>query len=389
MSGNLSSNAAPVLNWANTDVDEVPLGAVDWEALLQYAKVTRQKLEKRDIPFTCQLSVEYNKGGRNLVRRLHFQDGACWLVRIQLHNPTPESIQRLEQEVHTMSVVRERSEIPVPEVYAYEANYDNVFGAPFMLMEFLPGDTIMDSFGGYEVHKGKIPENFTPDFHATLADIQVQMSAIRFPQIGGIVKASNGTYCVGPLPGVGGPFDSPAQFLEAWADHLKFPYSEKTIRERTPPQLVDEILESIRSFPSRLKELAKEYSFRTGPFPLFHTDLYRSNIVLASQYYVIDWEDSCILPWEMVEFAKDLGRLPPALDGPLYQEDETDRKRLAERENYIKLVKTAEASRGLDDHLSATLGNSAVQNLAHAMWLYQIDGRIGFYNDVINFVQAR
>lgn len=174
MSGNLSSNGAPVLNWANTDIDkEVALGAVDWDALLQYAQVTRQKIEKSEVPFACQISVENNKGGRNLVRRLHFQDGACWLVRIQLDNPTPESIQRLEQEVHTMSVVRERSEIPVPEVYAYAANYDNVFGAPFMLMEFLPGDTIMDSFGGYQVHKGKIPENFTPDFHATLADIQV------------------------------------------------------------------------------------------------------------------------------------------------------------------------------------------------------------------------
>ncbi|KAF5139258.1 hypothetical protein E5D57_003051 [Metarhizium anisopliae] len=380
MSGNLSNNGAPVLNWANTDIDkEVALGAVDWDALLQYAQATRQKIEKSEVPLTCQLSVENNKGGRNLVRRLHFQDGACWLLRIQLDDPTPESIQRLEQEVHTMSVVRERSEIPVPEVYAYEANYDNVFGAPFMLMEFLPGDTIMDSFGGYQVHRGKIPQNFTPDFHATLADIQ----------IGGIVKASNGTYCVGPLPGIGGPFDSPAQFLEAWADNLKFPYSEKTIRERTPPQLVDEILESIRSFSSKLKELAREYGFRTGPFPLFHTDLYCSNIVLASQYYVIDWEDSFILPWEMVEFAKNLCMLPPALDGPLYHEDETDRKRLAERENYINLVRAAEESRGLDHHLSATLANSTVQNFAHAMWLYRIDGRIGFYSDVINSVLAR
>lgn len=214
------------------------------------------------------------------------------------------------------------------------------------------------------------------------------MSSIRFPKIGGIVKASNGTYSVGPLPGIGGPFDSAAQFLEAWADHLKFPYSEETIRERTPPQFVDEILESIRSFPSRLKELAKEFSFQTGPFPLFHTDLYCSNILLASQYYVIDWEDSCVLPWELVEFAKDLCTVPPALDGPLYQEDETDRKRSVERENYIELVRAAETSRGLDHQLSVTLGDSTLQNWTHAMWLYGIDGRIGFYNDVIGSVQA-
>jgi len=212
------------------------------------------------------------------------------------------------------------------------------------------------------------------------------MSAIRFRKIGGIVKASDGTYCVGPLPGIGGPFDSAAQFFEAWADHLKFPYSEETVRERTPPHLVDDVLESIRTFPSRIKEFANQYNFRTGPFPLFHTDLYRSNVLLATRCYVIDWEDAQVLPWEMVEFAKDLCIVPPALDGPVYQEDNMDRKWWAERENYIKLVREAETSRGLDNHLSITLGNSAVQHLAHAIWLYQIDGRIGFYNNVFNSV---
>lgn len=174
MSANLWNNAAPVLNWVNTDIDkEVSLDIVDWEALLRYATDARQKHEKSELQFTCQPSVEYNKGGRNLVRCINFQDGACWLVRMQLQKPTPESIQRLEQEVHTMSVVREQSEIPVPEVYAYEANCDNVVGVPFMLMEFLPGNTIMDSFGGYEAHKGRIPDTVKPEFHATLADTQV------------------------------------------------------------------------------------------------------------------------------------------------------------------------------------------------------------------------
>ncbi|TWU70760.1 hypothetical protein ED733_001793 [Metarhizium rileyi] len=389
MSANICSDTASVLNWPTTDMSmEVSLGTVDWDALLRYATHIRQKHEQSAAPITCQPSAEYNKGGRNLVRRLNFQDGVCWLARIQLDKPTPESVKRLEQEVHTMSVVRERSKILVPHVYAYEANCDNVIGIPFILMEFLPGNTIMDSFGGYEVHRGKMPETFTPKFHATLADIQAQMSAIRFAKIGGIVKAADGTYCVGPLPGIGGPFDSPAQFLEAWADKLKFPYSEKTIRERTPSQHVDKILKSIKYFPSQLKELAKNYTFQPGPFPLFHTDLLCSNIILASHYYVIDWEDSCVLPWEMIEFAKDLCRVPPALDGPLYEENETDRKRSVERKNYIKLVRAAETSRGLDNQLSLTLEDSITQDVTNAMWLYGIDGRIGFYDNIIGSMQA-
>lgn len=102
MSANLEGNAALRLNWQTTNIDEEDsLGAVDWEALLRYANDTRQKREKSETLFSCKLSVEYNKGGRNLVRRLDFQDGVCWLVRIQLYDPTPESSQRLEQEVHT------------------------------------------------------------------------------------------------------------------------------------------------------------------------------------------------------------------------------------------------------------------------------------------------
>jgi len=56
-----------------------------------------------------------------------------------------------------MGVVRERSQIPVPEVYAYEANCDNAVGVPFILLEFMPRDTAMDSFGGYSTHKGVTP----------------------------------------------------------------------------------------------------------------------------------------------------------------------------------------------------------------------------------------
>jgi hypothetical protein len=90
------------------------------------------------------------------------------------------------------------------------------------------------------------------------------MSAIRFPKIGGIVKCHDGTYSVGPLPGIGGPFDSAAQFFEACADRAKFQFGEKSIRERTPPDMIDGVLRSIKAFPSRLKELAQSFRFCEG-----------------------------------------------------------------------------------------------------------------------------
>jgi aminoglycoside phosphotransferase (APT) family kinase protein len=169
------------LNWATTDINaERALGPVNWEALQEYAiNVKRKHAGNHDVQTTCQLSSEYNMGGLNLVRRLEFQDGTSWIARIQLHKSA--STGRLVREIDTMAVVRERSNISVPEVFAYEADCNNAVGVPFMIMEFIPGDTAMDSFGGHRIHKGKTPPQFKAKFHAEMADIQVSSQRI-FPE---------------------------------------------------------------------------------------------------------------------------------------------------------------------------------------------------------------
>lgn len=166
------------LNWATTDINsEDALGPMNWEGLVQYAIRKRCQRDGGNCSTTCQLSAEYNKGGRNLVRRLDFEDGTSWVARIQLHGHNPQSFQRLECEVHTMTVVRQQSGMPVPEVYAYEAGCENLAEVPFILMEFIPGNTAMDSFGGYDVHRGETRQEFKGTFHTAMADIQVRTRA--------------------------------------------------------------------------------------------------------------------------------------------------------------------------------------------------------------------
>lgn len=215
------------------------------------------------------------------------------------------------------------------------------------------------------------------------------MAAVRFPKIGSIIKLSDGTYSVGAIPGIGGPFDAAEDFFHAWAKWAKFPYNEDTIRQRTPPEHVDEIWKSIKEFPSRLANFAQHHSLRTGPFPIIHTDLYKSNILVDSEYCiqgVIDWENAIVAPWEMVEFIKDLSIVPPVMDGPLYHEDESDLEMLAERKRYVQVVQEMEEARQLDNKLSKTLGDCSTQNLTHAIWLY-LEGRIGFYSSIFEQFQ--
>jgi aminoglycoside phosphotransferase (APT) family kinase protein len=63
----------------------------------------------------------------------------------------------LTHEVHTLSLVREKTHIPAFRVFGFESMTSNPVGVPFFLMEFIPGNTAMDAFGGYDVHCGEIP----------------------------------------------------------------------------------------------------------------------------------------------------------------------------------------------------------------------------------------
>ncbi|POR37508.1 Putative serine/threonine-protein kinase gdt2 [Tolypocladium paradoxum] len=121
------------------------------------------------------------------------------------------------------------------------------------------------------------------------------------------------------------------------------------------------------------------------------SDVQSCNMIIDSQHNVlsvIDRENAFVVPWEMVEFAKELSIVPPAMDGQLYDEIEA-RLRLAERRKYIGLTRQAETAHGLDNCLSTTLEDLDLQHFAHAMWLHA-DRRIGLHTgDLDEFEESR
>jgi hypothetical protein len=204
--------------------------------------------------------------------------------------------------------------------------------------------------------------------------------------IGRIVKLSDGSFSIGELPGIGGPFKTAADFFCAWADNSKFPYDEAFVRARTPKTAVDDIISSIKSFPARLSRFARHRTFRSGPYPLIHSDLYDSNVLVDSECRikgVIDWENAFVAPWEMVELIKGLSMVPPLLNGHFYRAGKSEQEKIAERKRYIQAIKDGERARQLDSKLSETLDDSETRNLAQAMWLY-LDGKIGYYSRIID-----
>lgn len=112
-------------------------------------------------------------GGVHLVRLLIFEDGTKWIARIQLQKGDARSKVLLLSEKHTLSIIHEQTAIPVPRVLGYDDCQDRI-GRAFMIMEFVPGSTAMDAFGGSQVHGGAIPQKYRAKFHEDIAKIQVQ-----------------------------------------------------------------------------------------------------------------------------------------------------------------------------------------------------------------------
>jgi len=205
---------------------------------------------------------------------------------------------------------------------------------------------------------------------------------VRFHMIGCITDTGNG-YSVGPIPGIGGPFETSADFFVQWAAGAAFPLEKHKVQQITPSEHFGEVWNSIVNFPSQVAKFAESYNFRKGPLPVIHGYLYRSNILMSGDCNVdaiIDWEDAIVAPWELVEFIKDLRVVPPAMNGPSYQESLSACQKRDKQRTYVKYVRETEEKQLLDSTLSLVLSNSAVQDFAHAFWLWH-EGKSGFYRN--------
>lgn len=161
------------VNWHADITHDSSMPAIDWAALQQYAIQVHQSLDQTSKASNCHVLPIYNNGGLHLVRLLEFEDGTKWIARIQIHEWTPDSEKRLLHEIHTLSILKERTDVPVPAVFGYDAS-GKFIGRAFMLMEFIPGSTAMDAFGGWDVHHGEIPAEYKARFAQRIARIQVR-----------------------------------------------------------------------------------------------------------------------------------------------------------------------------------------------------------------------
>jgi hypothetical protein len=130
----------------------------------------------------CRLG-SINFGGSNMVRQVIFEDGVKWVARVPMprrivgnHGEltieskeeywTEERAKDMQSQTYTVMYIREHSEIPVPKIFAFDITKNNSFGAPFILMECVMGNCIMDI-------SRQIPKQYQEKVHGAIAKFQV------------------------------------------------------------------------------------------------------------------------------------------------------------------------------------------------------------------------
>lgn len=126
---------------------------IDWNALSDVAAQSRN--------IHCAVGTQYGIGGRHLVKEIVFDDDVHWIARVRIpavnfsadenfipkpvsHSWTANKAAEMQSEIDTMAFLRERTDIPVPQVFKYETTPNNKVGAPYMLMECCFGTCAVD-----------------------------------------------------------------------------------------------------------------------------------------------------------------------------------------------------------------------------------------------------
>ncbi|KAI1188728.1 kinase-like domain-containing protein [Nemania serpens] len=137
---------------------------------------------------------------------------------------TQAAADAMESEVATMRLIRSKTTIPVPEIYAVDTSINNEIGAPYICMSFIPGKPVSNVWFDYS---GSLPrDEFRLRILTSLSRIMAQFSCFSFDQMGSIMKSGSASTVIGPSYDwdeqedgslqitTSGPYDSTSAFLQ-------------------------------------------------------------------------------------------------------------------------------------------------------------------------------
>ena len=229
----------------------------------------------------CVISPQFTNGTQHLVIELSFNDGVVWVSRIKLLTQlSPLQKMSMQSEVETMNIVRSQTNIPVPQVYAWDTGTSNVFRAPFIIMQ---------AVNGWDLCNNPEFQNVKYKVLDQMAAIMIELSSVRFDLIGMITTSNK----IEPLV-----IDSEAAGPFACAKNYYNYFINK--RQQATGHCIDDKQEPL-SETQLCRRIVDDIEFADGPFPLTHVDFGLHNLLIDDDGVVvgvIDWSNARTLPWE-------------------------------------------------------------------------------------------
>jgi aminoglycoside phosphotransferase (APT) family kinase protein len=159
-----------------------PLLSISADSLAALASSVRSRVSGKDFS-GCHV-VTRLPGTHNLVYVVEFDDGIKYAIRISASawnglSSTETTKCSLISQVHTMRFIREKTTIPLPEVYAFDTTSENEIGVPYIVMSFIDGSTVrsmwFDKTGPTPLEERLTVENFgyRCTSHVSAAEIPV------------------------------------------------------------------------------------------------------------------------------------------------------------------------------------------------------------------------
>ena len=291
------------------------MNAINFEALKEAAVVAYKKnslqqsenaLTSALTNLTCSINEPPQKGGYNLVYTLSFSNGAKWIARIPgcaVETWEEDEVNDFMTRIRTTKLLRAETEIPIPEIYHWNASKENLVGVPYTLEAFIEGEPL------YEVwtDKERSNEDWRRATLRRLARIMAQLHHFEFRRVGAMEFDQDGNHTrIGPVVSPTMDVEETSEGEKSWG-RLKssgpFP-SLKTylLRNLAAPEIkspsdmldwgVYELLHLlVESVPQRLN--------RSSSAVLAHPDFSYENIFVDKDGNInalIDWDHVHTLP---------------------------------------------------------------------------------------------
>ncbi|KAI1136930.1 phosphotransferase family protein [Hypoxylon sp. FL0543] len=268
------------------------------------------------------------RGGYNIVYRLEYKDGSSVIMKIPIKGVVAFPEEKVRYEVATMRYVAANTTIPVPHVYHHGTAAENPTGlGPFIIMDYIDHHENMSRelldptlpINKHPILDPNIDQEKLELLYGQMANILLQLSALKFPRIGSLVEKDDGSISVEGRPIIVNmndiaihtntpasmfltqTYDSADEWYGALADmhmaQLTFQHNdavedEEDARDKyTARQLFRKLASEKRLMPGSPGD--------EGEFRLFSEDFRPVNVLLDKDLRVvgvIDWEFAYAAP---------------------------------------------------------------------------------------------